>query len=448
MNTPTITTRILKKFLLVLCFVFISSSCNKDDNNGVPPITEEEETIENNPLGLELQSEFTNEQDYRVVADGIFAIWWDPRFDHENDIPFMLDTFKTLRQDCLNNLGMKDPPNVAAGVFFNIYIHHGERDNLPNGWGNGVGTNSFGVPYMTLPEGAHADFNNLLHEGFHIFQYSNNSPGFAYDGDTSWYTEATAQWYAVSRNPNAFDTFIEIGTLTSNPHLALWHSFGNEAPGDPTDWLYQVRQYAMQAWLYYMTSQESVAENLITDGYYSGTNLSPQEYHYQNIGSERLREIFANWAARNTLDFDYLTRQQVARARIELNDFADFSNNKPYALTLSGTNFIGTHNAPADLKPRSWAYNVIKLENIPNGNYTISLNGEDEGSEGAASHFEGRFVTKGQSQVQSFTMNSATNGSFNLTLENPVEEAYIIIASVPEQFKSAQNYGYSITISQ
>ena len=124
------------------------------------------------------------------------------------------------------------------------------------------------------------------------------------------------------------------------------------------------------------------------------------------------------------------------------------SNRKPYALTLDGTDIIGTHNPPAKLKPRSWAHNVIKLENIPSGNYTISLSGEKEGSEGAASHFEGRFVVKGKSEVQSFAMNSVSEGSFSLTLENTLEEAYIIIASVPEQFTSAQNYGYSITISQ
>jgi hypothetical protein len=454
MNTSTMNIKVLKKNLLLLCFVFIliCSSCSTDDNTGIAPITETnpvgEEAIENNPLGLKLQSEFANEQDYKVVTDDIFAIWWDPRFDHENDIPFMLDTFKKLRQDCLNNLGMKDPPNVAAGVLFNIYIHHGEQDNLPNDWANGVGTNTFGVPYMTLPEGAHLDFNNLLHEGFHVFQYSSNSPGFEYTGDTAWYTESTAQWYAVSRNPDAIDIFVEIETLTSNPHLALWHSFDNEAPGDPTDWLYQVRQYAMQAWLYYMTSQEGVAENLITDGFYSGTNLSPQEYHYQNIGAEKLREIFANWAARNTLDFDYLTRAQVERAKVELNNVADLTNRKPYALRLNGTSLIGTHNPPAAVKPRSWAYNVIKLENIPKGNYTISLNGEKEGSEGAASHFEGRFVIKGQTEVRSFAMNTASEGNLNLTLENAVEESYIIIASVPEQFKTAQNYNYSITVSQ
>lgn len=434
-----------------IVIVFLLHSCSKESSNDTSStgVSEDKQSeVPNNPLQLSLQSEFANEQDYIVVTDDVFAIWWDKRFDYEDDIEFMFETFKKLRQDCLTNLGMQDPPNVAAGVFFNIYIHHGEQDNLPNAWANGVGTNRFDVPYMTLPEGAHLDYNNLLHEGFHVFQYSSTSPGFEYSGDTAWYTESSAQWYAVSRNPEAIDTFIEIETLTSNPHLALWHSFDNEAIGDPTDWLYQVRQYAMQAWLYYMTSQEGVEESLITDGFYSGTELSPQKYHFEKIGSERLRTIFANWAARNALDFDYLTRPQVARAKEELNNVADLSNRKPYAISLSSENFLGTHNPPPQLKPRGWGYNVIKLENIPNGTYTISLNGIKEGSEGALSHFEGRFVLKGQSEVQTFTMNDGTNGTFELNLENNLMEGYLIIAAVPEQFTSAQNYGYNISISQ
>ena len=30
------------------------------------------------------------------------------------------------RDDCLNNLGMADPPNPGQGFFYNVYIHHGQ----------------------------------------------------------------------------------------------------------------------------------------------------------------------------------------------------------------------------------------------------------------------------------------------------------------------------------
>jgi len=34
------------------------------------------------------------------------------------------------------------------------------------------------------------------------------------------------------------DAVLEAAAITANPQLALWHSFSNEAPGDPTDWYY------------------------------------------------------------------------------------------------------------------------------------------------------------------------------------------------------------------
>merc|ERR1712059_39285 len=52
----------------------------------------------------------------------------------------------------------------------------------------------------------------------------------------------------------------------------------------------------------------------ITDGFYAETELSPQEYIEQMVGAQRMRSHFADWAAHNTAQLDYLTREQVARA--------------------------------------------------------------------------------------------------------------------------------------
>ena len=49
-----------------------------------------------------------------VVTDGIFAIWWAPQFDHTDDAPIMFEQFNAVRDDCLLNLGMRDPPNLSG----------------------------------------------------------------------------------------------------------------------------------------------------------------------------------------------------------------------------------------------------------------------------------------------------------------------------------------------
>jgi len=214
--------------------------------------------------GLSFQTEFGSVETLNVVTNDIFAIWWSPDFDHESDTVQMFEYLKKVRQDCLTIYGMEDPPNPQAGFYYNVYIHHGlDETVLPTYWGNGQGTDTYGMPFLTLPSSANTDYSNLSHEGFHIFQYNANSTGFEYSGDSQWYIESSAQWYMSQNVPNEINTFIEAGTIYANPHVALWHSFSNEAPGDPKDWFFQVRQYGMHLLLYYLTDQYSTISTRI-----------------------------------------------------------------------------------------------------------------------------------------------------------------------------------------
>ena len=172
-----------------------------------------------------LRTEFGSVDTLEVVTESIFAIWWDPKFDHTADAPAMFEQLERIRRDCLDNLGMRDPPNPENGYYYNVYIHHGADDLFPQGWGNGQGTDMYGMPFLTLPDGAHRDVGNIYHEGFHIFQYQANAPGFAYAGDSQWYIEATAQWYQSTNLPADDSAFVEAGAIAANPQLTLWHSF-------------------------------------------------------------------------------------------------------------------------------------------------------------------------------------------------------------------------------
>ena len=93
-------------------------------------------------------------------------------------------------------------------------------------------TDPYGLPFLTVPYGSLTS-PSIFHEGYHIFQYSANSPGFAYSGDTQWYIESSAQWYMANHFPFDIMTYPQAGAIIGNPQLALWHSFNNEAPDDP-----------------------------------------------------------------------------------------------------------------------------------------------------------------------------------------------------------------------
>ncbi|MEN1785406.1 MAG: DUF6055 domain-containing protein [Bacteroidota bacterium] len=445
MKTNTSLVLLLPLSLMMLLFI----NCSKEDGNTFVLEDGQYEVPATDIAKLQLRTAFGTTETLQVVTDDIFAIWWDPRFDHSKDTDEMFALLKSIRTKCLKDLGLADPPNPFMGYYYNIYIHHGPEDLFPEEWGNGQGTDRYRMPYLNLPDGAHLDKLNLFHEGFHIFQYNANSPGYEYNGDSQWFIEATAQWFMATNNLDEEGAFIEAGAITANPQLALWHSFENEAPGDTTDWLYQVRQYGMHTLLYYLTHEAQVNPEIIIDGFYAATNLSPQQYLFNGIGSDSFRKYFTDWAARNTSSFDYLSEAQRDRALEELQH-ADPNNRHPYALELSGGAVIGTHESPSNLAPRGWAYNVIKLSNLPTGTLRMALEGNSSGSKGATSHFEGRIVAKSESgfTYQEITMADSHTGAQAVLITPETQELFIIVAAVPEHFTGNQTYPYSISISQ
>ena len=392
-----------------------------------------------------------------VVTNGIFAVLWDPDFDHTSETDIMFEQFNAVRDDCINNLGLSDPPNPESCFYYNIYVHHGSQDGYPNGWANGQGTDSSSMPFLTLPAGLNTDPANTYHEGFHIFQYQANSPGFAYAGDSQWYIETSAQWYMSSNMPGYINAFVEAGAILANPQLALWHSFSNEAPGDPTDWNYQVRQYGMHTLLYYLVDVVGVNAEFVTNGFYAETEMLPQEYLYNLIGGETFRQYFADWAARNTGGLDYLTPEQVERAIQEHKNYGDPETSHPYITTVSDSD-IGDawtfspceSNKESCFAPRGWAYTVIKIDNTVAATYTFMINGEANGSQNAESHFEGRIVTmtNGEPAYHSIDMKNALDGTKSIEVTGDTDEIYLVIISVPEHFTSYQTYGYSVEINR
>ncbi|MFT6722599.1 MAG: putative repeat protein (TIGR02543 family) [Flavobacteriaceae bacterium] len=413
--------------------------------------------VDTNPE-LTLRSEFANENNSNVVTSGIFAIWWDKNFEHQHqsESEYTFKLLSEIRDKSINELGMPEPPNLAAGYYLNIYIHHDNDIFSDKKWGNGVGTNSYGLPFMTTGEGGAIDELNVFHEGFHLFQYKQNSPGFSYSGDGMWYTESSAQWFAFVNEPNLTNAIIEAAALVFNPQLALWHSFSNRASYDIVTWLYEVRQYALHGLLYYLTDVEDVNESLITSGFSAGTNLLPQEYLYENIGAESFRTFFGNWAAANTANLSYLTREQVERAHNEVKNLisagitsVEYKNE--FAIEIDGNNAQGTYSPEEYLRPRSWAYNVVRISNSAGNSYNFNFIGETLGSEDASSFFEVRIVKKAGEDnytTTNFEIDNGLTGSKTVTLNDNEEEFYVVIISVPEQFTGNQNYNYSLTISQ
>ena len=214
-------------------------------------------------------------------------------------------------------------------------------------------------------------------------------------------------------------------------------------------WLYGVREYAMSSFLYYLTDVESVDPAVIGGVFATNSDLTAQEYIFNQVGGDNLREMFADWAARNAAGLDYLTAEQVDVALSELNAFATPAEIKNNILELSDAEANGSFSPEQELTPGGWAYNSIKINNTGETTYTFDINGDATGSQGAASHFEARVavVNGSTTTYHDVAMSDNVAGQFVLNASPTDSEIYLVIASTPDQLSGTQTYDYQVNIS-
>jgi hypothetical protein len=400
---------------------------------------------------LTINSEFGNLIDCDTLTSGIYIVWWDNDWNYEDDASILLDYMNVYRDVCLNELNMQDPPNPIDGYYYNVYLHQ-QGDIFPDGWGNGQGTDSNGYPYLTLPIGAHNDWINVAHETFHVFQYSGNSPGFEYSGDSQWYIEAAANWFAAIQNSGADRAFVEAESLVRLPHVPLWLSYDNFPPSYPQNWQRYVHQYALALLFYYLSEHTDVPDNIITDGLYAGTTELPQEYFFNQIGGSVFRSHFIDWAAHMTNGFDFLPQNQIDEFENEWNVYADPNDDNEFIEVFENDGSDGWIRPNDDRITTGWSFNTYKLINEGTESYTFDLNGDPTGSHETPSYFQGKLVVQNTSSGTSFydlNMSTDQQGSLTLNLTPDDTAVYFIIASMPEYFTDVdQLFSYEMNISR
>jgi hypothetical protein len=392
-----------------------------------------------------------------TMTRDIYIVWWDKDFNYEAQVDVLLDSMISYRNICLDNMAMMDPPNALDGFYYNVYIHTPGNSNgffFPYNWGNGQGTDSNGYPFLTLPNGVLNDWVNNAHETFHIFQYNANAPGFAYSGDSQWYIEASANWFAAKQNINANRAFVEAESLVRMPHVPLWLSYDNYPASYPSNWQRYVHQYAMALQLYYLTDVVGVSEDIITSGMYSGTTEKPQEYMFNTIGGSDYRQYFIDWAAHMTNNFDFIPESQSITNLNEWNNYADPDDDNEFIATYENEGSGGWVTPDDDKITNAWSFNTFKLLNSNTVNYTFELNGASSGSYGDNSYFQGKVLVQNSQTGASFhdlIMSNDLQGSLSLNVTPEDTALYFIIAAMPEVFQdvnpSFQLFPYEIKIS-
>lgn len=371
-----------------------------------------------------------------------FIVWWDKDFNYTAEVDLLLDQIIGYRNECLNDLNMMDPPGIIDGYYQNIYLHGDGGYFDQYGWGNGVGTDSNGYPFYTMPYGLLGNIITVAHEIFHLYQYNATSPGFAYSGDSQWFIEASANWYGARQDFSAERAFIEAESLVRLPHVPLWLSYDNFPSTYPQNWQRYVHQYAMALQLYYFTEIVGISPNVISEGFYMGLTETPQEYLYNEMGSSVFRDHFIDWAARMTNEFDFITETQKAANEQEWNTYADPNDENEFTETFDSNGSAGWYQPDSEDITNAWSFNTYKLENNVTTAYTFEINGETNGSFGTPAHFQGKVLVKNNSGISTFydfQMVDATSGALAIDVDSSDTEIYFIIASMPEYFEEVNN---------
>ncbi|NOQ71413.1 MAG: hypothetical protein GQ574_05405 [Crocinitomix sp.] len=386
-----------------------------------------------------------------TMTRGGFIVWWDQDFDMTTEAIMLLDSLMSYRDICLDELDMMDPPNPLDDYFYNIYATNGGDFFAPNGWGQGQGTDINGYPFLTLPN--LWDVESVAHEVFHVFQYNATSPGFSYSGDSQWYIEATANWFAGRISEGAPRAFIEAESLVRLPHVPLWLSYDNMPDDYPSNWQRFVHQYAMALWLYYLTDEVGISPDIIAGGLYAGTEELPQEYFFNQIGGSEIRGYFMDWGAHMTNEFDFIIEEQRTANLNEWNWYAELEDDNEFTESYVNAGSDGWVRPSDDEITNAWAFNTFKVENNINQVYTFELMGDETGSYDDPAYFDGRIVVKGAggTTFHNLTMTDDFDGKLTLDLSATDTAVFFIIGSIPEIFEdtnpSFQRFGYEMQIT-
>lgn len=398
---------------------------------------------------LTLKNDFGSDQNVNAATDEIFAVLWDDTFDHLDDASLLLNYLSDVRTDS-RGYGLLYPETYASGYYYNTYIHHGVDDSFPTTWGNSPLRDSDGLPYLVLWHSSSLLESNVYHEAFHIFQDNVSPAGFGKGPASDWFRETAALWYTSKKMPVGEQAFLYSQVVNQLPHLALWHSSTYSAATDPFSWRYQQHAHGISSLLYYMTSVENVDPMDFLSGYTQANGVTPQSYLMQQFGVDSMRDFFGKWAAENTAGLGFISASQRQASLDFIADRTDTVAEYPIAITVDEASYGEWLEPPTELAPRGWGYNVVKFQSPVISSYTVSVNGDELGSDGSSADFTVRAVVVDDdgTRIVRFDMQDDVTGTAEIEVTSSNSSVYLVVAATPLKLTGHQAYSYAIKVDK
>ena len=394
-----------------------------------------------------------------------FMVWWDKEWDHNHDAKDVLKWAEYTYDYGITN-GM-EPPIGSETHYINIYVHHKGNegdgiDILPDGWGQGVGTDEYSMPYYTAP--GHLERHvvietrpttgSVMHEIFHIMQYKagNHYNTFSYeDPDNRWYVESTASAFEDVRTTpkDWYSDYNIIPSFTMQPQISLW---GPEP--EVKTFSRNGRQYAGVLFFMYAYWNELIPEGFLAESFYSGYDKSPQEYMYENLSD--FKGIFRQFARDITVLHNIPDQPKEDIKQIQEwwrlyaihygNEHQGVNDDNSYSLELTDAGSSG-YFSPVE-KNMAWSHTVIKVNNTTASSYNIDFIGDSVGDEGTASDFYVATIIA-IDEAYTFSTIPITNHKGITTLDVPSNATlYLVVVSTPEKFNGDEEFDYQLKIDK
>jgi hypothetical protein len=405
-----------------------------------------------------LQNAFfdTTVLNYRTSEN--FVAWWDDRFDNNYIAKDLLRQMEITRR-MTDEWGIPPAPG-SDQVYINIYLHRPRADVFDDGWGQGVGTDRFGMPFYTAPMPSHRVritdsfcwcYGNVWHEALHIHAWGSGT--FPYRGDHAWYVEASADWFEKYFTLNEGNVHLGYGTVHGTPaflmqpQLRLW-----SPPGSPR-WSRGVHAYAAHLFLLYLSWNGLMPDDFVGRSYASRTTLTPQEYMVQNIPN--LKEAYRDfatgivvlegipeWIRPNIAAAIHFWRTQGARYGNARPDGSNDDNT--YALEL---NDAGTEGWVSPGEPlEGWAHAVTRLEVTVDSEYSVAFRSPGVSDQGSpADLFVGLVEQRAMGNRFSSLSLKDQQGTAQLNLEAGTV-LYIVVVNTPEKMTGDDTYPFELDL--
>ena len=415
-----------------------------------------------------------------------FVVWWDKRFNHDSMATDVIKWAEWEWDKCINQWGMT-PPKGSNTLLINIYLHHrgviGDGiDVFDDGWGQGVGTDKYGMPFLTEPMSKGADVINpypwsgMAHELFHIMQYygTNVDGTFTYNSNNRWYVEGAAEYfqsyYIASLFKGIANPYVNgVPAYLFNPQINLWHS---DFQNDTISWSRAVHGYSTYILFDYLTWKNYIPEDFIGKSFASKSKLSPIEYLYQNIPN--FTNAYRDFALKaSVLDFPYFKpeinfwMQNWASTTAYPPASANLGDVNTYAFNLVDTSTNGFIR-PKE-KNQAWSYTATKIVSTKKANYRIQIKADSLGNAKTISNYYLGLVYQSAKKsnyqnVTSYVDNidrpmyvgantyssiNLLNGKCDTTISMPDSTiAYLVAVSTPKSFTGTEIFDYQINVQK